>query len=57
MVRVCWRPQFPDGDDDLVIDAAVNGLADAIATFDLHAPAARFGIVAEPPAGVLRRIR
>lgn len=59
-VRVRWRPQSPDSDDDLVIDAAVNGLADVIATFnlrDLRAPAARFGIVAEPPADVLRRIK
>ena len=59
-VRVRWRPQSPDSGDDLVIDAAVNGLADAIATFnlrDLRAPAARFGIPAEPPADVLRRIR
>jgi hypothetical protein len=60
VVRVRWRPQSPDSDDDLVIDATVNGLADIIATFnlrDLRAPAARFGIAAEPPADVLRRIR
>ena len=59
-VRVRWRPQSPDSDDDLVIDAAVNGLVDAIATFnlrDLRAPAARFGIAAESPADVLKRIR
>ncbi len=59
-VRVRWRPQSPDSGDDLVIDAAVNGLADAIATFnlrDLRVPAARFGIAAEPPADTLRRIR
>ena len=59
-VQVRWRPQSPDSNDDLVIDAAVNGLADIIATFnlrDLRAPAARFGIAAEPPADVLRRIR
>ena len=59
-VRVRWRPQSPDSGDDLVIDAAVNGLADIIATFnlrDLRAPAARFGIMAEPPADILRRIR
>ena len=46
--------------DDPVIDAAVNGLANVIATFSLHdlsAPSARFGIVAEPPADVLRKIR
>ena len=60
VVRVRWRPQSPDSGDDLVIDAAVNGLADTIATFnlrDLRAPAARFGIAAEPPADILRRIR
>ena len=59
-VRVRWRPQSTDAGDDLVIDAAVNGLADVIATFnlrDLRAPAARFGIVTEPPADTLRRIR
>ena len=59
-VWVRWRPQSPDLGDDLVIDAAVNGLADAIATFnlrDLRAPAARFGITAELPADILRRIR
>jgi predicted nucleic acid-binding protein len=59
-VRVRWRPQSPDGGDDLVVEAAVNGLADAIATFDLRhlrAPAARFGIAAETPADTLRRIR
>ncbi len=58
-VRFRWRPQSPDSGDDLVIDAAVNGLADAIATFnvrDLRAPAARFGIAAEPPTDILRRI-
>ena len=59
-VWVRWRPQSPDSEDDLVIDAAMNGLADVIATFnlrDLRAPAARFGIAAEPPADILRRIR
>ena len=57
-VRVRWRPQSSDGGDDLMIDAAVNGLADAIATFnlrDLRGPAARFGIVAELPVDILRR--
>ena len=59
-VRVRWRPQSPDAGDDLVIDAAVNGLADVIVTFnlrDLCAPAARFGIVTELPVDTLRRIR
>jgi predicted nucleic acid-binding protein len=58
-VDVRWRPQSPDAGDDLVIEAAVNGVADVIATYnlrDLPAPAARFGIAAEVPADVLRRI-
>lgn len=58
-VRVRWRPQSSDSGDDLVIDAAVNGLADIIATFnlrDLRKPAARFGIATELPADTLRRI-
>lgn len=58
-IDVSWRPQSPDDGDDLVIEAAVNGLAAVIATFnlkDLREPAARFGIVAETPADVLRRI-
>ena len=39
--------------------AAVNGMADTIATFDLRhirGSAARFGVAAETPADVLRRI-
>lgn len=58
-IDVLWRPQSPDSGDDLVIDAAVNGLAGVIATYnlrDLKGPAARFGIAAETPADVLRRI-
>ena len=58
-IDVRWRPQSPDAGDDMVIEAAVNGLVDVIATYnlrDLRAPAARFGIPAEAPADVLRRI-
>ena len=58
-IDISWRPQSPDSGDDLVIDAAVNGLAAVIATFnlkDLREPAARFGIVAETPADLLRRL-
>ena len=59
-VRVRWQPQSPDDGDDLVIDAVVNGLADILVTFDLRnlrAPAARFGVGAEPPGDTLRRLR
>jgi hypothetical protein len=55
-----WRPVARDADDDLVLETAVNGNADAIASFnvgDMAAGAARFGIAVERPASVLRRIR
>ena len=58
-MRVRWRPESPDGGEDLVTDAAVNGLADTIVIFNLHdlrAPAARFGIKAGPPVVVLNRL-
>jgi putative PIN family toxin of toxin-antitoxin system len=54
-----WRPAAKDPDDDLVLETAVNGYADVIATFniaDLAAGAAPFGIAVERPASVLRRI-
>ncbi|MBI1779147.1 MAG: putative toxin-antitoxin system toxin component, PIN family [Proteobacteria bacterium] len=55
-----WRPLAADPDDDLVLETAINGGADAIATFnirDMAAAGARFGIAVERPAAVLRRIR
>lgn len=54
-----WRPAAADPDDDHVLETAVNGIADMIATFnlkDLAAAAARFGIPALRPGEVLRRI-
>lgn len=54
-----WRPQAQDPDDDLVLETAVNGGADVIATFnvaDMAAGARRFGIPTERPGLVVRRI-
>ena len=53
------RPGARDPDDDLVLETAVNGGADVIATFniaDLREGAARFGIAVERPGAVLRRM-
>lgn len=54
-----WRPQLRDPGDELVLEAAVNGRADAIATFnrrDFRPAADRFGIDILLPAQVIRRI-
>jgi putative PIN family toxin of toxin-antitoxin system len=34
-VHYLWRPYLPDAGDDLVLEAAVNGEADVVATFNL----------------------
>jgi predicted nucleic acid-binding protein len=55
-----WRPQLRDPADELVLDAAVNGRAAAIVTFnrrDFGAAPARFGIEVLTPAEAIRRIR
>jgi putative PIN family toxin of toxin-antitoxin system len=54
-----WRPQLRDAADEFVLEAAVNGQAAAIVTFNLRdfgvAPAT-FGIEVLNPSEVLRRI-
>ena len=55
-----WRPQLRDPGDELVLEAAVNGHADAIVTFnqrDFGAIPQRFGIELLTPAEALRRIK
>jgi putative PIN family toxin of toxin-antitoxin system len=59
-VHFQWRPQLNDAGDEMVLEAAVNGQADAIVTFnrrDYGAGPARFGIDLLSPADALRRIR
>lgn len=54
-----WRPQLPDPGDELVLEAAVNGGADAIVTFNrrhFSSAAARFGIDVLLPSEAMRRI-
>lgn len=54
-----WRPQLRDPGDELVLEAAVNGQADAIVTFnESHLREARksFGIEVIRPGHILRRI-
>ena len=55
-----WRPQLRDPADELVLEAAVNGQAAAIVTFnrrDFGVAPARFGVDVLTPAEAIRRIR
>ena len=52
-----WRPQLRDANDEMLLEAAANGRADAIVTFnrrDFGAAPARFGIAVLSPGDVLR---
>ena len=59
-VHYQWRPQLTDAGDEIVLEAAVNGRADAIVSFnhkDYKDAPRRFGIGLRTPAEVLREIR
>ncbi|HSZ73192.1 MAG TPA: putative toxin-antitoxin system toxin component, PIN family [Rhizomicrobium sp.] len=53
------RPNLPDADDDMVLETAANGAADALVTFnkrDFAAIAPKFGIAVLSPGEALRRM-
>lgn len=55
-----WRPQLRDPADEMVLEAAVNGGASAIVTFnvrDFGESAGGFGIALLTPSAALGRIR
>lgn len=59
-VRFVWRPQLSDPDDEMVLEAAVNGRADALVTHnlgDFATVAPKFGLLVVPPADLLRSVR
>jgi predicted nucleic acid-binding protein len=59
-VHFAWRPQLSDSDDEMVLDAAINGRADALVTHniaDFVQPARRYGLAVLPPGELLKRIR
>ncbi len=58
-VHFLWRPQLGDPSDEFVLEAAVNGGAQAIITHnvrDFLGAASDFGIEVLTPAGLLKRI-
>jgi putative PIN family toxin of toxin-antitoxin system len=59
-VHYQWRPQLSDAGDEMVLETAVNGRADAIVTFNRrhygNVPS-RFGIDVITPADALGRIK
>jgi putative PIN family toxin of toxin-antitoxin system len=54
-----WRPQLRDADDEMVLEAAINGGAGLIVSFNIRdygRATERFGIEVVRPADALRRI-
>ncbi|HWT50882.1 MAG TPA: putative toxin-antitoxin system toxin component, PIN family [Caulobacter sp.] len=54
-----WRPALRDPDDDMVLETAVNGQADAIVTFnqrDFRTVVGRFGVALWSPAEALGQL-
>ena len=59
-IHYLWRPTLRDPNDEMVLEAAVNGRADAITTFNLRDYGAipeRFNIDIQTPATAIRRLR
>jgi putative PIN family toxin of toxin-antitoxin system len=57
-VRFLWRPQLRDPDDEMVLEAAINGAADVIVTYNVadFGPAHRFGLRVAAPQEFLKDI-
>ena len=55
-----WRPQLPDPDDEMILELAANGRADAIFTVntrDFLLAAGTFGVEVLRPGEFLRRLQ
>jgi putative PIN family toxin of toxin-antitoxin system len=56
-IQFLWRPQLRDANDDMVLEAAVNGQAASIITFnarDFLPQAHNFGITVKTPSDFLK---
>jgi putative PIN family toxin of toxin-antitoxin system len=59
-VHFQWRPQSNDPNDEMVLEAAINGCADALVTYnirDFAGPAEHFKIAVLSPAEVLKKVK
>lgn len=58
-VHIGWRPQLRDPSDEMVLETAINGRADAMVTFNVRdfGPASRFGISVLRPADVVDKVQ
>lgn len=59
-VHFLWRPQVRDPNDEMVLEAAINGRADALVTYnvaDFSSAGDRFAIPILRPAELLRKVR
>lgn len=55
-----WRPQGPDPNDEMVLEAAINGRADVLVTYnvaDFAGIAERFRIAVMHPADLLKKVK
>ena len=55
-----WRPQLRDPNDEMVLEAAVNGRAEALVTFnvrDYGTAASQFGVDVLLPREAIARMR
>ena len=59
-VHFQWRPQTPDPNDEMVLETAINGRADAVVTYnvaDFAVAAKRFKISVLSPGDLLKKVR
>lgn len=59
-VHFQWRPQVRDPGDEMVLEAAINGRADALVTYnvtDFSVASQRFQIPVLRPANLLRKVK
>ena len=60
LTHFLWRPQLRDPNDEMVLEAAVNGRAEALVTFnvrDYGTAASQFGVEVLLPREAIARIR